>query len=52
MIFLVAPVVIFLLSQVAWAALPFGEGLVIADIDVGFLCILAISSLVASSLCG
>jgi NADH-quinone oxidoreductase subunit H len=44
-IFLVAPVVTFLLSQVAWAALPFGEGLVIADIDVGLLYIFAISSL-------
>lgn len=44
-IFLVAPVVTFLLSQVAWAALPFGEGLVIADIDVGLLYIFGISSL-------
>nr|YP_009162792.1 NADH dehydrogenase subunit 1 [Botryococcus braunii]AKU37095.1 NADH dehydrogenase subunit 1 [Botryococcus braunii] len=44
-IFLVAPVVTFLLSQVAWAALPFGEGMVIADIDVGLLYIFGISSL-------
>ena len=44
-IFLVAPVVTFLLSQVAWAALPFGEGMVIANIDVGLLYIFGISSL-------
>jgi NADH-quinone oxidoreductase subunit H len=44
-IFLVAPVVTFLLSQVAWAVLPFGEGMVIGDIDVGLLYIFGISSL-------
>jgi NADH-quinone oxidoreductase subunit H len=36
-IFLVAPLLTFLLSQVAWAVIPFGEGLVVADIDVGLL---------------
>jgi NADH-quinone oxidoreductase subunit H len=44
-IFLVAPVVTFLLSQVGWAALPFGDGLVLADIDVGLLYLFGISSL-------
>ena len=44
-LFLVAPVLTFLLSQVAWAVIPFGEGLVLADIDVGLLYIFAISSL-------
>jgi len=44
-IFLVAPLLTFLLSQVAWAVIPFGEGLVLADIDVGLLYIFAISSL-------
>lgn len=44
-IFLVAPLLTFLLSQVAWAVIPFGEGLVVADIDVGLLYIFAISSL-------
>ncbi len=44
-IFLVAPLLTFLLSQVAWAVIPFGEGLVLADIHVGLLYIFAISSL-------
>ena len=34
-IFLVAPLLTFLLSQVVWAVIPFGEGLVLSDIDVG-----------------
>jgi NADH-quinone oxidoreductase subunit H len=44
-IFLFAPVLTFLLSQVAWAVIPFGEGLVLADLNVGLLYIFAISSL-------
>lgn len=44
-IFLFAPVLTFLLSQVAWAVVPFGEGLVIADLHVGLLYLFAISSL-------
>ena len=44
-IFLVAPVLTFLLSQVAWAVIPFGEGVVLADIHVGLLYIFAVSSL-------
>ncbi len=40
-----APLLTFLLSQVVWAVIPFGEGLVLADIDVGLLYIFAISSL-------
>jgi NADH-quinone oxidoreductase subunit H len=44
-IFLVAPVLTFLLSQVAWAVIPFGEGAVLADIHVGLLYIFAVSSL-------
>jgi len=44
-IFLVAPLLTFLLSQVAWAVIPFDEGLVLADIDVGLLYIFAVSSL-------
>lgn len=44
-IFLFAPVLTFLLSQIAWAAVPFGEGLVIADIHVGLLYLFAVSSL-------
>ena len=44
-IFLIAPVLTFLLSQVAWAVIPFGEGTVLADIHVGLLYVFAISSL-------
>ncbi len=44
-IFLFAPVLTFLLSQVAWAVIPFGEGLVLADLNVGLLYLFAISSL-------
>ena len=44
-IFLFAPVLTFLLSQVAWAVIPFGEGMVLADLDVGLLYLFAISSL-------
>lgn len=44
-IFLVAPVLTFLLSQVAWAVIPFSEGAVLADIHVGLLYIFAVSSL-------
>ena len=44
-IFLFAPVLTFLLSQVAWAVIPFGEGLVLADLDVGLLYMFAVSSL-------
>jgi NADH-quinone oxidoreductase subunit H len=44
-IFLFAPVLTFLLSQVAWAVIPFGQGLVLADLNVGLLYVFAISSL-------
>jgi len=44
-IFLFAPILTFLLSQVAWAVIPFGEGLVFADLNVGLLYLFAISSL-------
>ena len=44
-IFLFAPILTFLLSQVAWAVIPFGEGLVLADLNVGILYVFAISSL-------
>lgn len=44
-IFLFAPVLTFLLSHVIWAVIPFGEGLVFSDINVGLLYIFAISSL-------
>jgi len=44
-IFLFAPILTFLLSQVAWAVIPFSEGLVLADLNVGLLYLFAISSL-------
>lgn len=44
-VFLLAPVVTFSLGMVGWAVVPFGDGLVLADINVGILYIFAISSL-------
>ncbi len=44
-IFFLAPIVTFVLSLIAWAVIPFGPGLVLADINVGFLYLFAISSL-------
>ena len=43
-IFLIAPMLLFLLSMVAWAVIPFDEGLVIADINVGILYLFANTS--------
>jgi NADH-quinone oxidoreductase subunit H len=43
--FLIAPMITFTLSLIAWAAIPFGEGIVIADLNVGILYLFAISSL-------
>jgi NADH-quinone oxidoreductase subunit H len=44
-VFVVAPMITFVLSLIAWAVVPFGEGLVLADINVGILYLFAISSL-------
>ena len=44
-VFVLAPVITFVLSLIAWSVIPFGEGLVLADINVGILYLLAISSL-------
>ena len=44
-IFILAPVITFLLALLSWCALPVGEGLVYADLNVGILYILAVSSL-------
>ncbi len=44
-VFIIAPMITFTLSLVAWAVIPFGDGLVIADINVGILYLFAISSL-------
>lgn len=44
-VFLLAPMVSFVLGMVAWAVIPFGEGLVLSDINVGVLYLFAVSSL-------
>ena len=44
-VFLMAPILTFLLSLIAWAVIPFDKGLVLADINVGILYLFAISSL-------
>ena len=44
-VFMVAPLVTFVLALVAWAVIPFGVGAVVADINVGVLYLFAISSL-------
>ncbi len=44
-VFIVAPCLTFTLAMVAWAVVPFGEGLVLSDINVGLLYLMAISSL-------
>jgi NADH-quinone oxidoreductase subunit H len=44
-VFLVAPMLTFVLALVAWAVIPFDQGVVLADINVGILYLFAISSL-------
>ncbi len=44
-VFILAPVITFSLAMIGWAVIPFGEGLVISDINVGILYLFAISSL-------
>ncbi len=44
-VFIMAPMVTFILAMIGWAVIPFGPGLVIANINVGILYLFAISSL-------
>ena len=44
-LFILAPMLTYTLSMVAWAVIPFSETLVLADINVGILFLFAISSL-------
>ncbi len=44
-VFLLAPAMTFVLALVAWAVIPFNEGWVLANINVGVLYLFAISSL-------
>ena len=45
LIFILAPIITFLISLVVWAVIPFDDNVVFVDINVGVLYILAISSL-------
>lgn len=45
LVFVLAPMMTFFLSLVAWAVIPFDDGMVLADINVGVLYLFAISSL-------
>ena len=45
MVFIMAPMLTFILSLIAWAVIPFDAGMVLADINVGVLYLFAISSL-------
>jgi NADH-quinone oxidoreductase subunit H len=44
-LFLIAPIITFTVAQIAWAVIPFGPKMVLANINVGLLYILAASSL-------
>lgn len=44
-IFIIAPILTFLLALLSWCIIPFDEGSVYADLNIGILYILAISSL-------
>ena len=44
-VFILAPMLTFILALVAWAVIPFDAGWVLADINVGILYLFAISSL-------
>ncbi len=44
-LFLIAPIITFTVALLAWAVVPFSAEMVLADINVGLLYILAISSL-------
>jgi len=44
-VFMIAPLITFVLALVAWAVIPFSSGWVVADVNVGMLYLFAISSL-------
>ena len=44
-LFMLAPVITFVLAMIAWAVIPVNEGWAVADINVGVLYLFAISSL-------
>src|SRR5712691_5311758 len=45
-VFIAAPILTFVLSLVAWAVIPFANGIAVSNINVGILYLFAISSLV------
>ncbi|MFK7968606.1 MAG: NADH-quinone oxidoreductase subunit NuoH [Rickettsiaceae bacterium] len=44
-VFIIAPMITFILSLVGWAVIPFSKGWVLSDMNVGVLYVLAVSSL-------
>ena len=44
-VFILAPMITFMLSLIGWAVIPFGEGIVGADIQIGILYLFGVSSL-------
>ena len=44
-IFLAAPVLTFMLALISWSCIPFGESLVLCDLNLGILFLFAVSSL-------
>ncbi len=44
-VFMVAPMLMFVLALIGWAVIPFDDGWVVADINVGILYLFAVSSL-------
>jgi len=44
-VFVISPMITFLLSLIGWAVIPFGEGIVGSDIQIGVLYLFGISSL-------
>lgn len=44
-LFVLAPIITFTVALLAWAVIPFNSGAILADINVGLLYVLAISSL-------
>ena len=44
-VFIAAPCITFILALIAWAVIPFGDGIVLANINVGILYLFAILSL-------
>ncbi|MEE8225177.1 MAG: complex I subunit 1 family protein, partial [Kiloniellales bacterium] len=44
-VFIAAPMLTFILAMIGWAVIPFDEGWVLADLNVGVLYLFAVSSL-------